>query len=1322
MKHWILNSLFFCLFTATVCAQTAPPNGMIYQAVARDASGNLAAKRTIFVQTTILKNSATGTVMYSDQHKVSSNADAMFTVVVGQGTFVSGTYNKLTNIPWGNDKFFFNIKICIAPTLPGTGWKPVFTDLGTTQFWSVPYALFSGKSSDSLTLTIKGTTRQLKLGSYKPIFFSVADNDSSITNEIQTLTRNGGRINLSMNGGLVTLPDSSAINELQSISRNGGRIVLNLGGGYITLPDSSATNELQTLSKTGSTISLSQGGGSIQDDDKQTLSISGTSNIKTIAISNGNNVKFNNNDADSSSTNELQTLTRNGGRINLNQGGGTISLPDSSASNELQTISRNGGRISLNQGGGTLSLPDSSATNEIQTLSKTGNTISLSNGGGSVNIGNRDSQLLSINASKGRITLQNSGTIVLADSSASNELQTISRNGGRIVLNQNGGIVALPDSSATNEIQTLSKTGNTISLSNGGGSVNISNRDSQLLSINASKGRITLQNSGTIVLADSSATNEIQTLSKTGNTISLSNGGGTVVVTDKDTQQLSISAGKGKITLSNGGSIVLADSSATNEIQTLSKSGNTVSLSNGGGSITVTDNQTLSASGTGSSKSISISGGNTINLNVSDADSSATNEIQSLSISAGKGKITLSNGGSVTIADSSASNELQTISRNGGRVLLNQNGGIVALPDSSATNEIQTLSKTGNTISLSNGGGSVVVTDKDTQQLSITSGKGKITLSNGGSIVLADSSATNEIQTISKSGNTVSLSNGGGSITLTDNQTISTSGTGSSKSISISGGNTINLNVSDADSSATNEIQSLSISVGKGKITLSNGGSVTIADSSASNELQTISRNGGRIVLNQNGGTVALPDSSATNEIQTLSKTGNTISLSNGGGSVIVTDKDTQQLSITSGKGKITLSNGGSIVLADSSATNEIQNLSISSSGITKTLTISNGNSINFDVFDGNYSNLTNKPTFKDSVNKYSTKLLNGATNPTNSTGVNGDFYINTISYKIFGPKKNGAWVDSASIIGPQGSSGSNGINSSNSSTITTNNSGNFSTVSGMDLPNFLNYFGTGALGKVTLANNAQISNNSMYKNLTIPVGFTANISKSVRTVIYVQDTLFLYGTIDGSGLNSSATSSNATSNHLGASATGWQMSSVCTPSSNNFSTSISAISWEANTLPSTFYESIGGSYQNTSGGNCLGSCSQASLSGKNMTPDLLKRFVHFGINISGYNGSSAAHTGSGAWSINGGQGGAGLYIIAKNIIFNGSIILNGGNGNYAQNSSGFYNGRSAAGGGGSCIIRCVNIISQSGSFQSNGGVMNSNVGIAGNGAMLILK
>ncbi len=45
--------------------------------------------------------------------------------------------------------------------------------------------------------------------------------------------------------------------------------------------------------------------------------------------------------------------------------------------------------------------------------------------------------------------------------------------------------------------------------------------------------------------------------------------------------------------------------------------------------------------------------------------------------------------------------------------------------------------------------------------------------------------------------------------------------------------------------------------------------------------------------------------------------------------------------------------------------------------------------------------------------------ILFGATNPSNSTtGVNGNFYINTASYNIFGPKTSGVWGDGVSIIG----------------------------------------------------------------------------------------------------------------------------------------------------------------------------------------------------------------------------------------------------------------------------------------------------------------
>lgn len=44
--------------------------------------------------------------------------------------------------------------------------------------------------------------------------------------------------------------------------------------------------------------------------------------------------------------------------------------------------------------------------------------------------------------------------------------------------------------------------------------------------------------------------------------------------------------------------------------------------------------------------------------------------------------------------------------------------------------------------------------------------------------------------------------------------------------------------------------------------------------------------------------------------------------------------------------------------------------------------------------------------------------ILNGTSNPSSSTGNNGDFYINTSAYTLFGPKAGGVWPSGISIIG----------------------------------------------------------------------------------------------------------------------------------------------------------------------------------------------------------------------------------------------------------------------------------------------------------------
>lgn len=54
--------------------------------------------------------------------------------------------------------------------------------------------------------------------------------------------------------------------------------------------------------------------------------------------------------------------------------------------------------------------------------------------------------------------------------------------------------------------------------------------------------------------------------------------------------------------------------------------------------------------------------------------------------------------------------------------------------------------------------------------------------------------------------------------------------------------------------------------------------------------------------------------------------------------------------------------------------------------------------------------------------------ILSGTTNPSNSTiGTNGDFYLNTNTYILFGPKTDGVWGSGISIVGLTGEQGDTG-------------------------------------------------------------------------------------------------------------------------------------------------------------------------------------------------------------------------------------------------------------------------------------------------------
>ena len=135
MKQLILFFLF--LFTHFAYAQV--PQGIPYQAAARTAAGQALVNTSVNVRFSILDSVATGTTVYKETHTTTTNSLGLFNVNVGMGTAVTGTFSSIN---WGSNNKYIQVEM---DSSGGTN----YTDMGTTQMMSVPYALYAGNSQVS---------------------------------------------------------------------------------------------------------------------------------------------------------------------------------------------------------------------------------------------------------------------------------------------------------------------------------------------------------------------------------------------------------------------------------------------------------------------------------------------------------------------------------------------------------------------------------------------------------------------------------------------------------------------------------------------------------------------------------------------------------------------------------------------------------------------------------------------------------------------------------------------------------------------------------------------------------------------------------------------------------------------------------------------------------------------------------------------------------------------------------------------------------------------------------------------------------------------
>jgi len=218
LRYFFIQCIIMIMAISSLCAQS--PESFNYQAVIRDANSQILINQNVCLRFSILQNSISGNIIYSETHAVLTNQFGIVNLKIGTGIILSGNINSVS---WGNDTYFLKVDL---DATGGTNYQ----FMGISQLLSVPYALHA-KTAEN---------------------FTEIDGDS--TNELQTLSISGDSVFLA-DGSYVILPenfDNDSTNEIQYISISNDSIYL-INGSSIKLPsfddnDADSTNELQILS------------------------------------------------------------------------------------------------------------------------------------------------------------------------------------------------------------------------------------------------------------------------------------------------------------------------------------------------------------------------------------------------------------------------------------------------------------------------------------------------------------------------------------------------------------------------------------------------------------------------------------------------------------------------------------------------------------------------------------------------------------------------------------------------------------------------------------------------------------------------------------------------------------------------------------------------------------------------------------------------------------------------------------------------------------------------------------------------------------------
>jgi len=122
-----------------------------YQTALLNASNLPLSNTTVSFRISILQTTNTGSSVYQETHSATTNSNGITSFKIGNGTVVSGNFSTIN---WGNDIYFLKVEADVAGGIN-------YTDFGTSQFVTVPYAMHA-RTADRLTSATSAKTANTK--------------------------------------------------------------------------------------------------------------------------------------------------------------------------------------------------------------------------------------------------------------------------------------------------------------------------------------------------------------------------------------------------------------------------------------------------------------------------------------------------------------------------------------------------------------------------------------------------------------------------------------------------------------------------------------------------------------------------------------------------------------------------------------------------------------------------------------------------------------------------------------------------------------------------------------------------------------------------------------------------------------------------------------------------------------------------------------------------------------------------------------------------------------------------------------------------------